>query len=521
MKTEFSRWYVKDRKKCVKLTPTTATRLVCEQYQVSDRRGRYSYCGATRGWPGSDGNSSDIPKNDIILPAGVVNKALLPRELDSARCATFACLCQRFGGMMKSRPLSECVLRNGEVLSKSIRKEYRMLSDDERIRYHNAVNQLKNSRMYELFAYWHYHYAQEGGAHQGPAFALWHREYIKRYEIALKAVDPTVSLPYWDSVLDENLDDPLDSVLWSDELMGRTYMDKDIGYVYTGPFGDWTTLSVYNRDPVPNRTDPEFHEYRKVLGGTRIKRVFNSTIPLFAEEIVQGILSNTSINRIFTSPTAREGCAVRMRWNTGLEYSLEVAHGSVHNFVGGDFANPQTAANDPLFFMLHSFVDYIWEVWRQTHQAEQEREYSYPQSSDYCHSPAHFISSEMKPFRGEDNKLMKNRDALSNRYSEFYEYEPRPSCNQFTYNCGSKYLFCDQSHDSLRCISKVKLGGNCAGYKAVGEDVCYNGMCKNGVCVEVVGRESIDPNLPQTGWLPEDVAQPGFLPEGVFMPGTQ
>uniref|UniRef100_A0A914CV78 Uncharacterized protein n=1 Tax=Acrobeloides nanus TaxID=290746 RepID=A0A914CV78_9BILA len=93
-----------------------------------------------------DGNSSDIPKNDIILPAGVVNKALLPRELDSARCATFACLCQRFGGMMKSRPLSECVLRNGEVLSKSIRKEYRMLSDDERIRYHNAVNQLKNSR---------------------------------------------------------------------------------------------------------------------------------------------------------------------------------------------------------------------------------------------------------------------------------------------------------------------------------------------------------------------------------------
>ena len=39
-----------------------------------------------------------------------------------------------------------------------------------------------------------------------------------------------------------------------------------------------------------------------------------------------------------------------MRWNTGLEYSLEVAHGSVHNFMGGDFGNPVIGKTDTITF---------------------------------------------------------------------------------------------------------------------------------------------------------------------------
>ena len=35
-------------------------------------------------------------------------------------------------------------------------------------------------------------------AHQRPAFLPWHREYLRRYELALQEHDPNVTLPYWD-----------------------------------------------------------------------------------------------------------------------------------------------------------------------------------------------------------------------------------------------------------------------------------------------------------------------------------
>uniref|UniRef100_A0A914LC25 Uncharacterized protein n=1 Tax=Meloidogyne incognita TaxID=6306 RepID=A0A914LC25_MELIC len=62
-----------------------------------------------------------------------------------------------------------------------------------------------------------------------------------------------------------------------------------------------------------------------------------------------------------------------------------------------------------------------------------------------------------------------------------YEYAPRPTCSLQKPDCGSKYLFCDLSHVTPRCIAKARLGGNCRGFFK-GEKVCYNGECVNNVC---------------------------------------
>uniref|UniRef100_A0A183C148 Tyrosinase_Cu-bd domain-containing protein n=1 Tax=Globodera pallida TaxID=36090 RepID=A0A183C148_GLOPA len=77
-----------------------------------------------------------------------------------------------------------------------------------------------------------------------------------------------------------------------------------------------------------------------------------------------------------------------------LDYQLiEVTHGNVHLFVGGEDAQPaghmadtSTSANDPLFFLHHAFVDCIWEQWRQSKQNRNDREIAYPMDNAQYHS---------------------------------------------------------------------------------------------------------------------------------------
>uniref|UniRef100_A0A183C5V9 Tyrosinase_Cu-bd domain-containing protein n=1 Tax=Globodera pallida TaxID=36090 RepID=A0A183C5V9_GLOPA len=103
------------------------------------------------------------------------------------------------------------------TLFKCTRKEYRMLSADERTRYHNALLQLKQgqgSYEYNRIAALHSDPAQMPGGHGGPTFVCWHREYLKRLEIALRSVDPSVCLPFWDSTLDWRLPSPVNFVTY-------------------------------------------------------------------------------------------------------------------------------------------------------------------------------------------------------------------------------------------------------------------------------------------------------------------
>ncbi|MFH4984146.1 hypothetical protein AB6A40_010855 [Gnathostoma spinigerum] len=93
-------------------------------------------------------------------------------------CMDLGCLCSFMRGKQEQYG---CVLSSGKTLGIALRKEYRQLSAVERKNFHEALEKLKQSGEYDKIAAIHAHPEYSGGAHSGPAFLPWHREYVKRF----------------------------------------------------------------------------------------------------------------------------------------------------------------------------------------------------------------------------------------------------------------------------------------------------------------------------------------------------
>uniref|UniRef100_A0A915DFA9 Tyrosinase copper-binding domain-containing protein n=1 Tax=Ditylenchus dipsaci TaxID=166011 RepID=A0A915DFA9_9BILA len=337
--------------------PTAAARIVCEQLHKWDTNARAAPPVSTK---------VALPPAIPGLPSPFMAAELAPIASTPYQCMDLGCLCSYMGGNGQQGS-NACTLANGRRLNKAVRKEYRMMSDEERDRFHAAFRQLKNSGEYDRLSVIHSQFASAGGAHSGPAFLPWHREYIKRIEIAIRQIDPTLALPYWDSVLDNNLPSSRDSILWTDDFMGGSDAG---GNVNSGPFTNWRTIS----------------------GRGNILRRVGAQGTLFTETELGYVLRQTQVENVLAFTAPRQGCTIQTNWNV-----LEYTHGNVHIYVGGDMLDQSTSANDPIFFLHHSFVDLIWELWRQQKQTRFDRENAFPMDMQLCSSAQHLAPPSCDP----------------------------------------------------------------------------------------------------------------------------
>ena len=228
------------------------------------------------------------------------------------------------------------------------RKNLARLTVAERQAFTNAVNQLRANGDYDTYVT--QHQGAMGHGHGGPAFFPWHREYVLRFERDLQAIDPSVSVPYWDWT-DANLNAAgTESLIWRDDFMGGPGQSGS-GAVTTGPFAGWGLIrSAFNIFQFPG------------TGGT---------------------IANFMMSPNYT--TFRQ---------------IEGPHGAAHVWVGGFVGNASIAPRDPVFWLIHANVDRLWAEWINQHGSSTGFQPFLPLSGGPL---GHNLNDAMWPWNGTTN----------------------------------------------------------------------------------------------------------------------
>ncbi|MFJ5706073.1 MULTISPECIES: tyrosinase family protein [unclassified Streptomyces] len=234
------------------------------------------------------------------------------------------------------------------------RKNQRDLTTTERRRFVAAVLELKRRGTYDEFVRMHIdHYVADGAgrlrtAHMAPSFLPWHRKFLLEFERALRRIDASVTVPYWDWTRDNT---PASS-LWAEDFMGGNGRRSDL-QVTTGPFahakGRWPVRHAMTeityltrdfgrpRDPVALPTAAQLDEVMRER--TYDTAPWNSTSPSGFRNRLEG-------------------------WASGTGNERFRIHNRVHRWVGGLMLGGGSV-NDPVFWLHHSFVDLVWSRWQQ------------------------------------------------------------------------------------------------------------------------------------------------------------
>lgn len=221
--------------------------------------------------------------------------------------------------------------------SPRVRKEAGSLTAAEWATYQRAVNGLHERETsdnratfdwFERFITMHEEYAK--AAHNGAHFLAWHRLFLLAYENALRTVEPTVTIPYWDWSMDAQALEL--APVWVAGRLGGAKKDGDI----VG--GAFDKFHVDTGDEGPHNILRGFQSQKR--GSMR-----RLSLSFADKATMEALWSNQDMNF--------------QRFST----ALEAEHGMVHVVVGGskgDMVDLAKAAGDVVFWSHHAYIDYIW-----------------------------------------------------------------------------------------------------------------------------------------------------------------
>jgi tyrosinase len=237
------------------------------------------------------------------------------------------------------------------------RKDVSTLTRTEKRRFVKALLEVKRRGEYDQFVRTHIEYYTADGedglrtAHMAPSFLPWHRQFLLELEKALRRVDASVSVPYWDWTRDRTTT----SAPWTADLLGGTGRRSD-RQVMTGPFayaeGNWTLKEGV--------TDEEF--LTRDLGRAR------DPIKLPTRSELEWALKDPVYDVPPWDSTSGKGFRNKLEgWGSGRGSASWHNHNRVHRWVGGAMVGG-ASVNDPVFWLHHAFIDLVWTRWQRRHR---------------------------------------------------------------------------------------------------------------------------------------------------------
>jgi tyrosinase len=356
-------------------------------------------------------------------------------------------------------------VRSGASQEIRVRKSVTTLTATERKEFVDAVVALKRASSpynaslsyYDQFVQWHKErYACHPAEHElstnpmlmihtGPMFLPWHREFILRFERALREVSgKEIALPYWDWTDQESVSPDNPYAVFREDFMGGDGNPDEQYAVTTGPFkkGAWTltvhpegatwassattylTRRLGRAQALPTKAQVEMalaaeeydvapytavsdpgSSFRSALEGTGSA----ASGMQCGSDGWMALISDLPRATPAGPPTARP---------TGVS-GRSALHNALHAWVGGVLSTGvrpairgtmvlMTSPNDPIFFLHHANIDRLWAEWQAAHPGK-----TYEPKGGYSGNNA---DSAMAPFGDVSPQLVEDISDLGYRY---------------------------------------------------------------------------------------------------------
>jgi tyrosinase len=231
----------------------------------------------------------------------------------------------------------------------AIRKNARSLTADELTKLrqaHNLIMARVDNRSYQYIAGrhgWLDEYCEHGPTidelgRQVDLFLPWHRAYMYHFERYLQIAldDNDVAAPWWD---------------WHDSRFDTEGIPR-----------------AYSQARAGGRPNPLFSFKMDIRGRTRTPPQRNVRVNRNTTRRTGVDLTLTRIRAIAVSRTLDIPDLYRITDYSEFSEGLRsVWHNLIHGYVGGDMANVNLAAYDPIFYPHHVNIDRIWYIWQLAH----------------------------------------------------------------------------------------------------------------------------------------------------------